>query len=160
MTDEELGRHINAAIKKHFHGCLSLTDEAERVMGAAARELLAPPISRMSVEECRALAKRAWAEHKGGVEASIYAVGDAFHRLAQPARVDEGKKAPEQDRILFGMHRAMSAITAETLTCVLQYLREKDAQGFEAWIGEWRQKGLEEVLRSARKAAAKGAGDA
>lgn len=42
MTDEEIGRAINAAIKEYFHGCLRLTEEAEAVMGKAARELLTP----------------------------------------------------------------------------------------------------------------------
>lgn len=86
MTDEELGKRLIPSWSSAATG----TSEDYRRLGAAARELLAPPIARMSVEECRALAKRAWAEHKGGVEESLSAVGDAFHRLAQPAaRVDE-----------------------------------------------------------------------
>ena len=89
MTDAELGRAIVPPNMSIGWDGLEFARMVRR-----ARELLAPPIARMSVEECRTLAKETWAAHKGSLEASIYAVGDAFHRLAQPAaRVDEDARA-------------------------------------------------------------------
>lgn len=97
MTDEELGRRIIGIINNSPRFG---SEESAKHIGSVVRELLAPPISRMSVEEIREemhkTCDKQIPKHIDDIYNQLTLIfARVAHRLAQPARVDEDRKARE-----------------------------------------------------------------
>jgi hypothetical protein len=87
MTDGELGKAIwDAATTNHLFSWAPL--------GAAARELLAPPIARMSVEDFKGMIHNE-RDQSTNAGTFVYSLAEKLHQLAQPAWVDADARAKQ-----------------------------------------------------------------